>query len=118
MFTRLRSVLSSPAALFWLAILLTPLPLLALNLGWMWKLPHYQYFPFLLIGVGRWRGNAGIRMPNFLRDALSFGMLSRGPAVSSSRHLDLVTLVGHDQLGAVCRCLDEGSESVGKLLGT
>ena len=41
-----------PAAIFWLFLFMVPLPLIGMHFGWMWQLQHYQYFPFLLGGIG------------------------------------------------------------------
>ncbi len=66
------------AAVFWLFLLLVPLPLLAMHFTWMWQLAHYQYFPFLIGGVGilawlRWDKEVA-----FPHDALAFAMIAVG----------------------------------------
>lgn len=48
---RVKSLQPGPS-LFWLLASLAFLPLLLAYFKWLWRYDHYQFFPFLLVGVG------------------------------------------------------------------
>ena len=64
--------------MFWLFLLVVPLPLLAMHFSWMWQLDHYQYFPFLIIGIGALAWQRWDKISTLPRDSVAFGMIAVG----------------------------------------